>query len=57
MWLKNLLKEIIMFTLVKLFDKEILRPEETLVKFYFDASGEIFAVETTLAVYKLQKTG
>lgn len=43
-----------MFTLIKLFSKDILGTE-VIQRFHFDAQGEIFAVETDKAVYKLME--
>lgn len=46
---------LIMYRLVKLFDKSILAADEKIVTFHFKSDGTIFGVETNLSFYMLER--
>ena len=56
LWIKNLIRRLIMYAVIKIFSKDILQPTEVIQRFHFDATGALFGFETNLAFYKLERT-
>lgn len=44
-----------MYRIIKMFSKDIFAAGEFVERFHFDATGKVFAVETNLSVYLLEK--